>query len=88
MFHLIAGLILVVIGFVMTIYKEIKSPKSFPYHAIIFMFAFWGMIGVLIYVERNAKYNTKQHTFNIEIRQEIVNDQVIKSDTIYIIKKK
>ena len=89
MFHLIAGLILVVVACIIAAYREFKSPNNaLPWYIIVFFFATFGMAGILIYVDRVYEYNTKIFTLDTEIRQEIVNNQVIKSDTIYIIKKK
>ena len=87
---LIIGFILLAIAVVIAVIRDIKLKieQDVAWHITVFCVTFLGMIGIINYISNSLEFNTTCFTLDTEIRQEIVNNQVTKSDTIYIIKKK
>ena len=87
---LIIGFVLLGIAAVIAVIRDIKlkNEQDVAWHITVFLVTFLSMVGIVYFISNSLEYNTKYFTLDTEIRQEIVNDKVIKSDTIYIIKKK
>ena len=62
-----------------------EGVKILLYYIAIFLTAIWTILNTST---SSGSYNSKKYTLDTEIRQEIVDGRVMKSDTVYIIEYK
>ena len=85
---LIIGIVCFLLGTLLAIYISIfKEDDGFP-----MTMAVWVLMGLMtltfISHVRSQGYNSKYYTIETEVQQKYINGSVVKSDTLYMIKKK
>ena len=68
--------------------SKLKEEQEIAWHLLVLFITLFGMTAILYFATSFTEYNNKNFTLDTEIRQEIVNDSIVKSDTIYIITRK
>lgn len=81
---LIIVAILLILAYIFLVIGIVKNKTSYAYISGICF------IGIILIGPRvsDIERNSKRYTITTEIRQKVVNDSIMKSDTIYIIKYK